>query len=110
MGIFGVIAGAVTRRRHELAVRLAVGAEHRSVLALVAREAALLVAVGVMIGVPGVFAASGLIRGALVGVSPSDPRTLGGVVVGLAFVTLATGYAAARRVLKIDPAELLRRD
>jgi ABC-type lipoprotein release transport system permease subunit len=40
----------------------------------------------------------------------ADPRTLGVVAVGLARVTLATGYAAARRVLKIDPAELLRRD
>ena len=110
MGIFGVIAGAVTRRHHELAVRLAVGADHRNVVALVAREAALLVAFGVAIGVPGIYAASGLIRGALVGVSPSDPRTLSVVAAGLALVTLATGYAAARRVLKIDPAELLRRD
>jgi putative ABC transport system permease protein len=91
-------------------VRLAVGAEHRNVLRLIVREATLLVGIGVLIGVPGIYAASGLIRGALVGVSPSDPRTLAGVVLGLAVVTLATGYAAARRVLTIDPAELLRRD
>jgi putative ABC transport system permease protein len=110
MGIFGVVAGAVARRHHELAVRLAVGAEHRNVLRLIVREATLLVGIGVLIGVPGVYAASGLVRGALVGVSPSDPRTLAGVVVGLALVTLATGYAAARRVLAIDPAELLRSD
>jgi len=110
LGTFGVIAGAVTRRHHELAVRLAVGADHRNVLRLVVREAALLVGVGVLIGVPGIYAAGGLIRGALVGVSPSDPSTIVAVVLGLALVTLATGYAASRRVLRIDPAELLRRD
>jgi len=110
MGIFGIVAGSVTRRHHELAVRLAVGAEHRNVLRLVVREAALLVGLGVAVGVPGIYAASGLLRGALVGVSPSDPLTLVGVAVGLALVTLAAGYWASRRALTIDPAELLRRD
>jgi len=110
MGIFGIVAGSVTRRHHELAVRLAVGAEHRNVLRLIVREAALLVGLGVLVGLPGIYAASGLLRGALVGVSPSDPLTLLGVVVGLALVTLATGYWASRRALTIDPAELLRRD
>jgi hypothetical protein len=49
-------------------------------------------------------------RGALVGVSPTDPSTLLGVTTSLALVTLATGYVAARRVLTIDPAELLRKE
>jgi ABC-type antimicrobial peptide transport system permease subunit len=51
-----------------------------------------------------------LIRGALVGVSPSDPGTLIGAVLALSLVTLATGYVASRRALRIDPVELLRRD
>jgi putative ABC transport system permease protein len=108
MGIFGVVAGSVTRRHHELAVRLAVGAEQGKVLGLVVREAALLVGGGVLIGVPAVLAAGGLLRGALVGVSPSDPVTLLGAALGLTLVTLAAGYFAARRALAIDPAELLR--
>jgi ABC-type antimicrobial peptide transport system permease subunit len=49
-------------------------------------------------------------RGALVGVSPTDPLTLVGVTSGLAVITLATAYVAARRVLTIDPAELLRKE
>jgi putative ABC transport system permease protein len=110
MGIFGIVAGSVTRRHHELAVRLAVGAEHRSVLRLVVREAAVLVGLGVVVGAPGIYAASGLLRGALVGVSPLDPLTLLLVAVGLVLVTLATGYLASRRALRIEPAELLRRD
>jgi putative ABC transport system permease protein len=108
MGIFGVVAGSVTRRHHELAVRLAVGAEQGRVLGLVVREAALLVAGGVLIGVPAVLAAGGFLRGALVGVSPADPVMLLGAALGLALVTLAAGYFAARRALAIDPAELLR--
>jgi putative ABC transport system permease protein len=110
MGIFGVIAAAVTRRRHELAVRLAVGADQREILRQILREAALLVAGGVLIGVPAVYAAGGLLRGALVGFSPTEPVTLFAVAIGLALVTLATAGAAARRALTIDPAELLRKE
>jgi putative ABC transport system permease protein len=110
MGIFGVIAASVTRRHHELAVRLAVGAEQRQILRLVLREAAWLVVGGVMIGVPSVYAAGGLLRGALVEISPFDPLTLLGAGLGLALLTLGTGYLASRRALRIQPAELLRKD
>jgi putative ABC transport system permease protein len=110
MGLFGVISGSVTRRRHELAVRLAVGANHRRVLQLVLREAVMLVGVGLLIAVPGIYAAGRLIRGVLIGVSPFDPVTLLGVAVGLTLVSLVTCYVPARRVLKIDPAQLLRED
>ena len=108
MGLFGVVSGSVMRRRHELAVRLALGADHHGVLRLVVGEGALLVGLGVLIGIPGIYAAGRLIRGALVGVSPSDPLTLGAAAAGLAAVTLAACYVPARRVLEIDPAQLLR--
>ena len=110
MGLFGVVSGSVTRRRHELAVRLALGADHPRVLRLVLREGALLVAVGVLIAMPGIYAAGQLIRGVLVGVSPSDPLTLLAVTLGLALVTLLTCYVPARRVLTIEPAQLLRQE
>jgi putative ABC transport system permease protein len=110
MGIFGVITASVTRRHHELAVRLAVGADRRKIRRLILREAVLLLGGGVLLGVPAVFAAGGVMRGALVGVSPTDPLTLVGVTSGLAVITLATAYVAARRVLTIDPAELLRKE
>jgi putative ABC transport system permease protein len=108
MGLFGVVAESVLRRRHEIAVRLAVGADYRGVLRLVLREAALLIVIGVLIGLPGVYAAGGLIRGALVGVQPSDPLTTIAVALGLALVTLVTCYVPARRTLQIDPAQLFR--
>ena len=110
MGLFGVVSGSVTRRRHELAVRLALGADHGRVLRLVLREGAVLVALGLLIGAPGIYIAGGLIRGVLVGVSPSDPLTLAAVALGLLVVTMATCYVPARRALGIDPAKLLRQE
>jgi ABC-type antimicrobial peptide transport system permease subunit len=80
------------------------------VLRLVLREGALLVGVGVLIAVPGIYAAGRLIRGVLVGVSPLDPLTLLAVTLGLALVTLLTCYVPARRVLTIEPAQLLRQE
>jgi putative ABC transport system permease protein len=110
MGLFGVVSNAVIRRRHELAVRLAVGADHGRILRLVLGEGALLVGIGVLIGVPGIYAASGLIRGVLVGISPSDPATLAAVALGLGLVTMAACYLPARRVLGLDPAQSLRQE
>ncbi|MPZ19146.1 MAG: FtsX-like permease family protein [Luteitalea sp.] len=110
MGLFGVVSGSVTRRRHELAVRLALGADHRRVLRLVLGEGALLVGIGLLIGVPGIYAAGGLIRGILVGVSPTDPLTLLAVALGLTLVTMVACYVPARRVLGIDPAQSLREE
>lgn len=108
MGLFGVVSGSVTRRRHELAVRMALGAEHGPLLRLVLREGVWLVGIGVLVGLPGIYVASGLMRGVLVGVSPSDPVTLVGVATGLALVAMAACYIPARRVLRIQPAQSLR--
>jgi putative ABC transport system permease protein len=108
MGLFGVVSGSVTRRRHELAMRLVLGADYGGVMRLILGEGALLIGLGVLIGAPGVYAAGGLIRGVLVGVSPSDPLTLVAVAAGLTIVAMAACYLPARRVLDIDPARSLR--
>jgi putative ABC transport system permease protein len=110
MGLYGVVAGAVMRRRHELALRMAVGADHRALLRLVLREGASLVMAGVLMGAPGIYFAGRVIRGVLLGVTPLDPLTLTSVAVGLGLVTMLACYVPARRVLGIDPAQLLRRE
>jgi putative ABC transport system permease protein len=110
MGLYGVVAGSVTRRRHELALRLALGAGHRRLLRLVLREGAVLVMAGLLAGAPGVYIAGALMRGLAAGVSPYDPLTLLGVVLGLLSVTMAACYVPARRALRIDPARLLRQE
>jgi putative ABC transport system permease protein len=108
MGLFGVVAGSVNRRRHEIAVRLALGAEYGGVLRLVLREGAALVVLGLLVGVPGIYFAGRILRGVLVGVSPFDPPTLGAVAAGLALVALAACYIPARRVAAIEPAQAFR--
>ncbi|MEX0912278.1 MAG: ADOP family duplicated permease, partial [Gemmatimonadota bacterium] len=83
MGLYGMVAGSVTRRRHELAVRLALGAERGQVLRLVVREGMLLVLLGLFVGVPGVYLSTRVISALLVGISPFDPLTLAAVGGGL---------------------------
>jgi putative ABC transport system permease protein len=110
MGLFGVVSGSVTRRRHELAVRLALGADYPRVLRLVLKEGALLVIAGLLIGAPGIYIAHRLMRGLLVGVSPYEPLTLLAAALGLLVVTMVTCYVPARRALRIEPAQLLRHE
>lgn len=110
MGLFAVISGSVTRRRHELAVRLALGADRGHTLGLVMKEGVLLVAVGLLVGAPGIYVANQVVGGLLVGVSSSDPLTLAAASLALLLVTLVTCYIPARRVLAIDPARLLRNE
>jgi len=108
MGVFGVVSGSVTRRRHELAMRLALGADHGRVVRHVLREGVALVAMGLLIGAPGVYAGGRVIRSILVGVSPWDPPTLAAVTMGLVGVALVACWLPARRITGIDPARVLR--
>lgn len=110
MGLFGVIAGSVARRRHEIAVRMALGADRNRVLRLVLREGAGLVLLGAAVAVPGIYLSGLRMRGVLVGISPFDPLTLAVAVAALALVSLAACYLPANRVGQIQPAEALREE
>ena len=110
MGLFSVVSGSVTRRRHELAVRLALGADHRRVVRLVIREGAALVLLGVVLGAPGIYLAERLVRGVLVDTPSSDLLALGAVALALVAIALSTCYVAARPVFTIEPARLLRQE
>jgi putative ABC transport system permease protein len=108
LGLFGVVSESVTRRHHELAVRLALGAPRPSLLRMVLKEGMALVTIGLSIGTPGIYLASGAIQGLLLGVSPLDPMALLGAASGLLLTTLVACYMPARRALRIDPASLFR--
>jgi putative ABC transport system permease protein len=110
VGLFAVISGTVTRRRGELAVRLALGATHGRVMRLLLSEGALLVGAGLVLGVPGVYAVGGMVRGLLIDISPWDAPTLVTAALGLALIAMLACYVPARRVLSIDPAPLLRQN
>ncbi|HEX6050801.1 MAG TPA: ADOP family duplicated permease [Gemmatimonadaceae bacterium] len=108
MGLFGIVAASVSRRRHEIAVRLALGADHGNVRRLVVREGGKLVLLGMLVGVPGVYFMGRAIAGVLVGVSPFDAPTLAAIAAGLVLVALVACYIPARRVTAIAPAQALR--
>jgi ABC-type antimicrobial peptide transport system permease subunit len=108
VGLYGVMAYSVALRRREFGIRLALGAQPRSVGWLVMREALVVSAGGVAIGVAGALASARLVRGLLYGVQPDDPATFAAVAAGLTVVLLAAALAPARRSVRTDPLESLR--
>jgi putative ABC transport system permease protein len=110
LGIYGVVSSGVTRRTHEVGVRLALGADRRQVLGLVIREGIGAAALGVGLGVVGAAFSSRLLRSQLFGLGPSDPPTYAAVIVALLGVAVIAAWVPARRATRIAPAEALRVD
>ena len=110
IGLYGVMSYMVTRRRTEIGIRMALGADSLAVIRMVMRESAVLVAVGLAAGaalaVYGARQASTL----LFGLEPGDPSTLGLSVVGLAAVAAAASYLPASRAARVDPTVALRQE
>ncbi len=108
MGLYGVIAYMVARRRNEIGVRIALGASRTRVISLVLREAVWLLLIGLALGTA--FAAwAGQAAASLVyGMKPRDPLTLGGAVALLAFAALAASYGPAWKASRLDPMDALR--
>jgi putative ABC transport system permease protein len=107
-GIYSVLSFHVTRRTHELGVRMALGASRRSVLGLMLSMGGRLVLGGILIGVPVSLAATRLLRSQLFGVQPADPVSYLVVALVLALVALAACYIPARRAAAVDPMSALR--
>jgi putative ABC transport system permease protein len=110
IGIHGVISYSVGERRHELGLRMALGARRGQVLGLVLRQALSLSVIGVVIGLAGSFAATPLIAKFLYGVKPHDALTLVLVSSLLMLVTFIAAYLPARNATKIDPMRTLRHE
>ena len=108
IGIYGVVAYGVTQRTREIGVRSALGATPRDVLVLVIGEALALAAVGVALGVAGALALTGLLRGQLYEVRPTDPATFLNASLGLLAVALLASAVPALRAMRVDPAHVLR--
>jgi ABC-type antimicrobial peptide transport system permease subunit len=109
IGLYGVLAYSVTRRTPEIGLRMALGADHRAVLAMVLRESAALVALGVGLGLGiAAFAARPLAMFLISGLSPTDPATFVGVTGVLSAVAATATLAPALRAIRIDPMAALR--
>jgi predicted permease len=108
VGLYGVTAFAVARRTNEIGIRMALGANRRSVLTRVLRGASFQVAVGLAIGIPTALAGSRLLSSLLYGVKSYDPWILLLAAAVLSGCALFAGLIPARRAAKVDPMEALR--
>lgn len=108
LGLYGITSYAVTRRRVELGIRMALGASPASVIRLVMSRTGALVAGGILVGGLASWWASKFVSSLLFGLEPADPVTIIGAMVVLAAVASVAGWIPARRAAVIDPAEVLR--
>jgi putative ABC transport system permease protein len=108
LGIYGVVAYAVSRRQREIGIRTALGASSGRVVRVVVRQAAVLVAIGVVAGLVLSVWASRFAATLLYGLAPGDPVTLGSAAATLVAVALLASWLPSRRAARIDPARVLR--
>jgi ABC-type antimicrobial peptide transport system permease subunit len=108
MALYGVIAFAVSQRRREIGLRMALGASSRSVMTLIMREGLLLTGVGVGLGVGIALVGASALGSLLIGIGPEDPVSFGGAALVLVLVGAAASYVPARRALNVDPSTALR--
>ncbi len=107
-GIYAVVSYAVAQRTREVGIRIALGARPSEVRAMVVRQSAGPIAVGIAVGIALAAAAARLLGGFLYGVAPNDPVTFGAVTLVLALCGLVAAYIPARRASRIDPMAAIR--
>ncbi|MYH32125.1 MAG: ABC transporter permease [Acidobacteria bacterium] len=108
IGLYGVIAYAIVRRTQEIGIRLALGATHRDVLGLVARQGALVVGIGAVLGSAAAFAAARATAGVLFGIDPADALAWGGALVVLVAVGVLAHAVPALHAVRVAPSTALR--
>jgi len=110
IGLYGVTSYSVARRSKEIGIRVALGADRKSVVAMVLRNAYMLVAAGLVLGVPIALAMGRIMGTRLYGISWYNPAILAGSGIILAACALAATIAPARRAASLDPMQTLRGD
>ncbi|HJR59957.1 MAG TPA: ABC transporter permease, partial [Vicinamibacterales bacterium] len=108
LGLYGVMSTAVSQRRSEIGLRIALGAGRGEVIGLVLRQGMLPVAFGLAAGLAGAAAMTSVMRGLLFGIEPFDPMTFAAVSLLLAAVAAMACYVPARRAASVDPLVALR--
>ena len=108
LGLYGVTSYAVSRRRSEIGLRMALGAAPSGVVGMVLGRVALLVGLGVLVGLGTSFWASTLVAPLLYGLPPRDPLTMTAAALVLGTIGALAGWIPAWRASRIDPARVLR--
>jgi ABC-type antimicrobial peptide transport system permease subunit len=108
VGLAGLLAYSVARRRNEIGIRMALGAAPSNVVWMVLRDSLWLVAVGVLVGLPGAYAIGRTLESTLFGLEPADPMTAAAALAALALVAALAAWLPARRAARIDPMAALR--
>jgi ABC-type antimicrobial peptide transport system permease subunit len=108
LGLYGVVSFVVNRRKQEIAIRMALGAERRDIVRLVLGQGLALAAVGTGVGLVAAFGATRLMADMLYGVRPTDPIAFAGSAALVILVALAASWIPARRAASIDPMRALR--
>jgi len=110
IGLYGVMSYNVARRRNEIGIRMALGAEQSRVLRMVLGEVGVLVFIGLAIGFAAALATTRFVQSFLYGLTPNDPWVFGSAAAVLAIVALVAGYLPARRASRLDPMAALREE
>jgi len=108
VGIYGVMSYSVSRRIHEIGIRMALGAQREHVLRLVVWHGVALAIAGIAVGLAGALALTRLMSGLLYGTKPADPATFVASVLVLGLVAIVSSYIPARRAAKVEPMVALR--
>jgi predicted permease len=108
IGLYGLMSYTVARRTREIGIRIALGAERRSVVWLVLREVAVLTAIGIAVGIPAAVLLARVVSSQMFGLSATDPVTLVVAALTLATVGLLSGWLPARRAAAVQPVRALR--
>jgi ABC-type antimicrobial peptide transport system permease subunit len=108
VGLYGVVAYAVSLRIREIGIRVALGAHPRRVLGLIMRDAGILIGIGLVLGVAGAIALTRSFDAMLFDLTPLDPPTYAAVAIFFTLVSLASAFAAARHAATADPVAALR--
>lgn len=110
VGLYGVTAYSVARRRPEISIRLALGAQRAGIVGMILREVAWMAAAGITVGIPLALAFGRLAESRLFEMKGNDPAVLVGAVVLIAAVAMLSGYLPARRAGSIEPMEALKNE
>ncbi len=108
IGLYSLLAYVVALRRHEMAVRLAIGGSPHHVLGLIVRHVSLAVGLGITLGLAGALTTAWGMRNLLYGIEPWDPLSQTATIAVLGLVAVAAAWIPTRRAMRVDPAIVLR--